>query len=112
MITTTLKSTAALAILAQLPGASPPYAVPVAPAPAVDRSIAATIAEWRAIGQTDALPFDSYARFLLANPGWPNEAANRRAATRSDTPTAGGRAWKGAAAEICAVRLGHCLAAS
>jgi soluble lytic murein transglycosylase len=40
------------------------------------------LAQWRAIQQTDALPFDSYAGFLLAHPGWPNEAANRRAAER------------------------------
>ena len=47
-----------------------------------DGSIAAIIAQWRALQQTDALPFDSYAGFLLAHPGWPGEAANRRAAER------------------------------
>ena len=51
------------------------------PAPE-DGSIAATIAQWRALQQTDALPFDSYASFLMAHPGWPGEAANRRAAER------------------------------
>ena len=45
-------------------------------------NIAATIAQWRAIGQTDVLPFDSYAGFLMAHPGWPGEAANRRAAEK------------------------------
>jgi len=44
--------------------------------------IAATIAQWKAVGQTDALPFDMYASFLLNHPGWPGEAANRRAAER------------------------------
>jgi len=43
-------------------------------------AIAATLAQWRAVQQTDALPFDSYAGFLLAHPGWPNQTANRRAA--------------------------------
>ena len=90
MIATLLKSTAVLAVLAQVTGASPggwtgypsQVVAPVAGTPANDRSIASAIAEWRAIGQTDALPFDSYARFLLAHPGWPNEGANRRAAER------------------------------
>ncbi|QNE33282.1 lytic transglycosylase domain-containing protein [Sphingomonas sp. NBWT7] len=45
-------------------------------------AIAAAIAQWRALQQTDSLPFDSYAGFLMAHPGWPNEAANRRAAEK------------------------------
>ena len=55
---------------------------PQAPASAADGAIAATIAQWRALQQTDALPFDSYAGFVMAHPGWPGEAANRRAAER------------------------------
>ncbi|MFL0418129.1 lytic transglycosylase domain-containing protein [Sphingomonas sp. 179-I 2A4 NHS] len=47
-----------------------------------DGAIAAALAQWRALQQTDALPFDSYAGFLLAHPGWPGETANRRAAER------------------------------
>ncbi|HVF93765.1 MAG TPA: hypothetical protein VM900_05575 [Sphingomonas sp.] len=47
-----------------------------------DGAIAAAIAQWRALQQTDALPFDSYAGFVMAHPGWPGEAANRRAAER------------------------------
>jgi soluble lytic murein transglycosylase len=90
MITTLLKSSALVAVMAQIGAASPQDAYDrfqtqlggsmTAPATTSDGAIAATLAEWRAIGQTDALPFDSYARFLLAHPGWPNEAANRRAA--------------------------------
>ena len=53
-----------------------------APANPADGAIAATIAQWRALQQTDALPFDSYAGFLLAHPGLPGEAANRRAAEK------------------------------
>ena len=56
-------------------------AAPAMPAPE-DGSIAATIAQWHALQQTDALSFDSYAGFLMAHPGWPGEAANRRAAER------------------------------
>ena len=55
---------------------------PQAPQNPQDGAIAATIAQWKAIGQTDALPFDSYAGFLMAHPGWPGESANRRAAER------------------------------
>ncbi|WP_334654871.1 lytic transglycosylase domain-containing protein [Sphingomonas panaciterrae] len=44
--------------------------------------LAAALAQWRALQQTDGLPFDSYASFVMAHPGWPNEAANRRAAER------------------------------
>jgi soluble lytic murein transglycosylase len=47
-----------------------------------DPAIAAAMAQWRALRQTDALPFDSYAGFLLAHPGWPGEAAMRRTAER------------------------------
>ncbi|MBB4154116.1 soluble lytic murein transglycosylase [Sphingomonas jinjuensis] len=54
---------------------------PVPPPPG-NGAIAATIAQWRALQQTDSLPFDSYASFLLAHPDWPGEAANRRAAER------------------------------
>ncbi|MDP1026354.1 lytic transglycosylase domain-containing protein [Sphingomonas sp. KR1UV-12] len=52
------------------------------PAPANSGAIAAAIAQWRALQQTDALPFDSYANFIVQHPGWPGEAANRRAAER------------------------------
>jgi soluble lytic murein transglycosylase len=58
-----------------------PLPVAVNPTTA-DGAIAAAIAQWRALQQTDALPFDSYAGFVMAHPGWPNEAANRRAAER------------------------------
>jgi soluble lytic murein transglycosylase len=61
-----------------------PAPIPAAPAaaPISDPAIASAIAQWTAIRQTDALPFDTYAGFLLAHPGWPGETANRRAAER------------------------------
>ena len=52
---------------------------PQSPAPA-DATIAAAYAQWKAVGDTSQLPFDSYADFLLAHPGWPGEANIRRAA--------------------------------
>ena len=56
-------------------------AVPFAPS-ASTAAIAGPIAQWTALRQTESLPFDSYASFLIAHPGWPGEAANRRAAER------------------------------
>ncbi len=45
-------------------------------------ALASTIAQWKSVTGTDLLPFDSYAQFLLAHPGWPNETAIRRAAEK------------------------------
>lgn len=42
--------------------------------------MAQAIAQWKSLGQTSVLPFDSYASFLLAHPGWPQENALRRSA--------------------------------
>ena len=53
---------------------------PGAPAYAGDQSVAAALAQWRGVSNTSQLPFDSYAGFLLAHPGWPGEPALRRAA--------------------------------
>jgi soluble lytic murein transglycosylase len=55
---------------------------PNAPQTPADGRIAATIAQWRSLQQTDALPFDSYASFLMNHPGWPGESGRRRAAER------------------------------
>ena len=63
----------------QMANMGPQAPSPTAPA---DGAIAAAIAQWRALQQTDALAFDSYAGFLMAHPGWPGEAANRRAAEK------------------------------
>ena len=53
-----------------------------APGPMAAPTLASTLATWRALQQTDSLPFDTYATFLMAHPDWPNQAANRRAAER------------------------------
>ncbi|MBW6525936.1 lytic transglycosylase domain-containing protein [Sphingomonas sp. RHCKR7] len=44
--------------------------------------MAQPLAQWKVLQQTDALPFDSYVSFLTAHPGWPGEAAMRRAVER------------------------------
>lgn len=46
-------------------------------------ALSAAIAEWKQVQQSDSYSFDSYARFLLAHPGWPGEASRRRAAERA-----------------------------
>ena len=48
--------------------------------PAPDTAIMAALAQWRSVRDTSQLPFDSYAGFLLAHRGWPDETAIRRAA--------------------------------
>ena len=67
----------------QMEALPPRPVVPPAPMMPSDPGIASAIAHWTAMRQTDALPFDSYAGFLLAHPGWPGEAALRRNAERT-----------------------------
>ena len=43
-----------------------------------DSALSVAISEWNALRQSDGLPFSSYARFLIAHPGWPMEAALRK----------------------------------
>lgn len=44
------------------------------------------IGEWRRLQQSDSLPFQDYAAFLIAHPGWPGESAMRRAGERRIDP--------------------------
>ena len=46
-------------------------------------ALSAAITEWRSLRQSNSAPFESYARFLLAHPGWPGDVAMRRAAEAS-----------------------------
>ncbi|MES2054787.1 MAG: lytic transglycosylase domain-containing protein [Pseudomonadota bacterium] len=46
-------------------------------------AMAAAIGEWNSLRQSNSYPFESYARFLIAHPGWPGENALRRTAERS-----------------------------
>ena len=48
--------------------------------------LSGAIAEWNAVRQSEALPFSSYASFLLAHPGWPGEATIRKSAERALRP--------------------------
>ncbi len=80
-----------------VPAAQAPVPAPAptsAPAPAAPLAgMAQPLAQWKALQQTDALPFDSYFSFIAAHPGWPGEAAMRRtlerkASTDPNTPPA------------------------
>lgn len=55
------------------------------PAPA-DPAIGVAVTEWNRLRQSDRLPFADYAAFLLAHPGWPGEAAMRRATEKAIRP--------------------------
>jgi soluble lytic murein transglycosylase len=87
---TLLASVAAAAVGGQI--LSPPVpATPVPPpvsalptpsvAPAYD-PVRVAIAEWNRLRQSDNFAFADYARFLIAHPGWPGEAAMRRTAEK------------------------------
>ncbi|MFN3945512.1 MAG: lytic transglycosylase domain-containing protein [Allosphingosinicella sp.] len=49
-------------------------------------NIAADIARWNSLRQSDSLPFSAYASFLTSHRGWPGESAMRRAAERQIDP--------------------------
>lgn len=55
-------------------------------APGSSAAIASDIARWNSLRQSDNQPFSAYASFLIANRGWPGEAAMRRAAERQIDP--------------------------
>lgn len=41
------------------------------------------LGEWKALQQSESLPFANYARFLLNHPGWPSEAVLRKSAEKN-----------------------------
>lgn len=50
--------------------------------PVTANEIGYALNDWRQLRQSDNYPFATYARFLIANPGWPEEVRMRRAAER------------------------------
>ena len=80
------------------PAVRPAALAPVAAAaqsaaPAVATSpIAASVARWHSLRQSDNLPFSSYASFLLSHRGWPGETAMRRSAERQLSSESGSTA--------------------
>lgn len=72
----------------------PPQVQP-RPAPAyspVPAGVAADIARWNSLRQTDSLPFSAYASFLMSHRGWPGETAMRRTAEKANSD--GGAAYE------------------
>lgn len=51
--------------------------------PDASSPLAAAVAQWKQLQQSNGFGFDTYAGFLLAHPGWPGETALRRAAERA-----------------------------
>src|SRR3569833_2511837 len=49
---------------------------------ASNAALASAITQWKTLS-TPGLPFETYANFLIAHPGWPNELALRRAAEKA-----------------------------
>jgi soluble lytic murein transglycosylase len=85
---TLLASTAAIAAtVAPEPAPAPAVQSPAPGAPAWRSDVLqGVIGEWRRLQQSDSLPFQDYAAFLIAHPGWPGESAMRRAAERRIDP--------------------------
>ncbi len=54
--------------------------------PARTDPVAETLLSWNRLRQSDSYPFSDYASFLVANPGWPGEAAMRKTAERAINP--------------------------
>ena len=63
-----------------------PYAPRPAYAPASSTDIDYAIADWRRLRQSAGYSFGNYARFVIANPGWPGEAALRKNAEKAARP--------------------------
>jgi len=46
-------------------------------------ALSSAIAQWKSLQQSDNFPFETYAGFLLAHPGWPGEMGLRRATEKA-----------------------------
>ncbi|RIA46080.1 soluble lytic murein transglycosylase [Hephaestia caeni] len=51
--------------------------------------LAEAVLQWKRFQQSDNFPFESYAAFLTAHPGWPGETAMRKAAEKALNPAGG-----------------------
>ncbi|HXG80525.1 MAG TPA: lytic transglycosylase domain-containing protein, partial [Sphingomicrobium sp.] len=124
-----LASTVAVAAVQQgREGATSTAAAVQASSQAAVTDINYALADWRRLRQSDGYAFADYARFLNANPGWPNESAMRRAAEkqmrpgeqpnavltffRSDEPTSGNGWARLAEANLALGRSAEALAAA
>ncbi|TZG28033.1 transglycosylase SLT domain-containing protein [Sphingomonas montanisoli] len=81
-----LLSTAALAAVVAQDEPTRPAPAPPGFAGWNETALRQAIADWRRLRGNDSLPFQSYASFLTAHPGWPGDTAMRRAAERRIDP--------------------------
>ena len=68
--------------------AAPAFAQDAASIQSANPAIAGAILEWKALRASNTLPFERYANFLVAHPGWPGESALRANAERMLRPDA------------------------
>ena len=75
-------------LLATAPSSSAQYpSIPYAAAPTYAApSVASSLNDWRRLRQSSGYSFADYARFLIANPDWPDEARMRRWAENAMRP--------------------------
>src|SRR4051812_38457055 len=76
-------------LLCTATAASGQYPAPAtyAPAPTYSSySVSAAIGDWRRLRQSNGYSFADYARFLIYNPGWPEEDKLRRWAEKAMRP--------------------------
>ena len=75
-------------LLVTVPSSSAQYAAPAnaVAQPGYAPSVASSLEEWRALRQSNGYRFADYARFLIANPDWPDEARMRSWAEKAMQP--------------------------
>src|SRR4249919_1383007 len=105
------------------------YNAPVTYAPTyAGQSVTSAIGDWRRLRQSNGYSFADYARFLIANPDWPEEARMRGWAEKAmrpgenaatvlaffakDPPTTGSGFARLADAYAASGRMGEALAAA
>ena len=75
-------------LLATVPSSSAQYTSPAnaVAQPAYMTSVVSSLEQWRALRQSNGYRFADYARFLIANPDWPDEARMRSWAENAMQP--------------------------
>src|SRR4051794_27071948 len=63
-----------------------PYASPQAYAAPAATNVGYALNDWRRLRQSSGYAFSDYARFLIANPDWPEESTMRRWAEKAMRP--------------------------
>jgi len=89
MIAALLVTAAVVAPSAALAQVATPYQPPYGYTQSYGDSVDGALATWQSLRGNDAMPFGSYADFLLRHAGWPGEADMRKAAERNLRPDDG-----------------------